>query len=71
LWTSTLSPIAELEASIDLDKVADKYELAGGAIVNVIRYCTLMAIQRQSRIIANQDLMAGIQREYSKEGRTV
>ncbi len=70
LW-SALSSISELENNIDLDNISEKYKLAGGAIVNVIRYCTLMAIKRRSNTISDKDLLIGIQREYSKEGRTM
>lgn len=71
LWQNILSPVAKLDKTINLDEVAEKYEISGAAIGNVIRYCTLMAIENQSNKLVAQDLMAGIQREYNKEGRTI
>ncbi len=41
LWRNAISNGDWLPADIDLTRVADKYELTGGAIVNVVRYCVL------------------------------
>ncbi|MCP5049031.1 MAG: ATP-binding protein [bacterium] len=71
LWTKGFSPVSTLESEISLEEVADQYEMAGGAIMNVIRFSSLMAIAKKSRIIAYDDLITGIQREFNKEGRTV
>jgi hypothetical protein len=38
--------------------------------MNVIRYATLMALKRSTRVILYDDLMAGIRREFQKEGKT-
>ncbi|MCP4666523.1 MAG: ATP-binding protein [Deltaproteobacteria bacterium] len=69
LWRQGFSPISTMEKKIDLEHIADKYELSGGAIINVIRYCSLMAIQKNTTVLSNVDLIAGIQKEYHKEGR--
>ena len=69
LWERAFSPVSELETEIDMNEVAEKYELAGGAIINVVRYCSLMAINNETRTISSHDLLAGVRREYSKEGR--
>lgn len=70
LWQKGFSPISTLERIVSLDKLSEDYELAGGSIINVIRYCSLMAIKRDSQEISNTDLVTGIQRELNKEGRT-
>lgn len=69
LWQKALGPVARLGEGIDIREIAEKYELAGGAIVNVVRYCSLMAINEGTRVINNRHLVAGVRREYSKEGR--
>lgn len=71
LWQNTFSPKTELEDKIHLEEVAEKYELTGGNIVNIVQYCSLMAMQRNSHIILYDDLMYGIQKEYLKAGKTV
>ena len=71
LWQQGFSPVSSLESAIDLDEIAERYEMAGGAIINAIRYSSLMAIKKESRVIAYDDLIMGIQREFNKEGRTI
>jgi len=41
--------------------------LAGGAIINVLRYCALQAIHGQRRQVLREDLFAGIKREFRKD----
>ncbi len=69
LWEQAFGPLSVLDEEIDLHAVANRYEIAGGPIVNVIRYCSLMVLRNGSDQISNDDLVAGIRREYSKEGR--
>jgi len=71
LWEQGFSPVSTLESDIQLEEIAEQYEMAGGAIMNVIRFASLMAIKKKSRVIAYDDLVSGIQREFNKEGRTV
>jgi hypothetical protein len=39
--------------------------------MNVIRYCSLIALKRDSSVITLDDIREGIRKEYQKEGRTV
>ena len=71
LWEQGFSPVSTLENEILLEEIAEQYEMAGGAIMNVIRFASLMSIKKKSRIITYDDLIRGIQREFNKEGRTV
>ncbi|RKH69410.1 ATP-binding protein [Corallococcus aberystwythensis] len=71
LWRNAFSPVCTLEPGLNLHEVAERYELAGGSILNVVRYCSLMALQRQSREILLADLHEGVRREYQKEGKTL
>jgi len=71
IWTNAFSPRAEPEQKIDLGRIAEKYELAGGTIMNVVRYASLKALSRQSVVILLEDLEEGIRREFQKEGRTL
>ncbi|WP_444997457.1 ATP-binding protein [Aliikangiella sp. IMCC44359] len=71
LWQQAFQGVCELDDSIDLSKIAKDYELAGGAIINVLRHCALAAISRGDRCVKNQDLMIGIRREFKKDNRTV
>jgi hypothetical protein len=69
LWQKAVSRVTELEEELDLASLAKKYELSGGTIMNVMRYCSLMAISRNEKIIRLSDAEKGIQKELLKEGR--
>ena len=71
IWKKVFSGKCQLDSEIDLIKVAEQYDLAGGAIINVLRYCALMGIQRGDTIVNKQELMQGIRKELKKEGKTV
>lgn len=71
LWNNGFSDAVELDKSIDLNEVASKYEISGGAIVNIIQYCSLRALGRESNLINNVDVIEGIRREYHKNRRTL
>ncbi len=71
LWQGAISNKCTFEPAIDLNEIAHKYEMAGGAIINVIRYCSLLALKRNSNTILKKDLLKGIRKEFAKEGKTV
>lgn len=70
LWKNAIPSSAKLSPEIDLNQIANKYEMAGGTIMNVIRFAALMAIKNGDGIIQQHDLQEGIIREYRKEGKT-
>jgi len=71
LWQNTFSPKSEFENGLDLRYLADKYKIAGGSIMNIVRYSSLMALNRRENIIRKFDVLEGIKRELEKEGKTV
>ncbi len=56
---------------VDLWKISNDHEMAGGAIINVLRYCSLAAIERKPPEIRQQDILLGIKKELRKEGKTM
>jgi hypothetical protein len=58
-----------LEPDLDLDAFADRYDLAGGAILNVLRQAALLAVGRQPVRIGKADLHAALRSELRKHGR--
>jgi hypothetical protein len=70
LWESNFKgqPYA-LSADVDLGKLARDHELAGGAIINVLRYACLKAVGRTPSEVRAGDLREGIRKELEKEGR--
>lgn len=71
LWSKAFPKEFPLESKIDIGKIAKKYELAGGAIINIVRYCVLKAMDRKSHEILLDDLEHAIVREFKKEGKIV
>ncbi len=71
LWKNAFSGKCQLDPEIDLENIAEQYELAGGAIINVLRYCALKAIQKNETAVNKRDLLEGIRREFKKENRTI
>lgn len=70
IWGQAFSPRAVLESRIDLARMAEKHELSGGTIMNVVRYSSLKALSRDGSTILLDDMDEGIRREFLKEGRT-
>lgn len=71
LWRKTFSPQTELDKNIELEEISAKYDLTGGSIVNVVQYCSLMAMKHGSNVIRYDDLLDGIRKEYQKAGKTI
>ncbi|MDX1670857.1 MAG: ATP-binding protein [Balneolaceae bacterium] len=71
LWQNAFPEQAQLAEEIDLKELAEQYELTGAAIMNVIRYCSLMALDEGCHIITKQRIQEGIRKEFQKEGRTL
>ena len=58
----------DLEAAI---RIAEKYELAGGALLNVAQYAAIRAVKNGRNYIVQDDLITGIGRELMKDGKTL
>jgi len=71
LWRQGFSARTPLAPEIDLRAISQRYRLSGGAIMNVVRHCSLRAVQREGHTILLPDIVEGIRREYHKEGRTI
>ena len=68
LWKQSFDEKIQPDATIDLYEIAEKHEIAGGVIMNVLRYCTLKAIKKGQTTIQKEDLERGIRRELQKQG---
>ncbi len=73
LWHAAFASPCRLAPDIDFAKLAQMYELSGGAITNVLRSAALMALRRDASaaVIELTDILRGIQRELYKEGKMV
>lgn len=71
LWKQAFSEHTRLASDVKLTEIADKYEMAGGAIINVSRYSSLLALKRGTNEILMKDIVTGIRKEFGKDGKTV
>jgi SpoVK/Ycf46/Vps4 family AAA+-type ATPase len=69
LWQKGLPQNIKLDADIDLAELANRHEISGGMIMNVIRHACMQAISRQQNILLLADFNEGIRREFAKENR--
>ncbi|MFH0783137.1 MAG: ATP-binding protein [Pseudomonadota bacterium] len=70
IWASGFAEKMQPDRSADLGEIAKRYELSGGAIMNVVRYATLMTLKNGRSAVAGYDIVEGIRKELRKEGRT-
>jgi len=71
LWQNAFSEQCRLDDDLDLYTIAETYEIAGGSIINVVQYASLMSLNRNDNIIRRDDILEGIRKEFRKEGKTV
>ena len=69
LWQQSFPAAVQLDTTIDLRKIADKYELSGSNIVNIVHYCCLQALAQNTNRISAENLLSGINREFLKENK--
>jgi AAA+ superfamily predicted ATPase len=69
LWQQSFPAAVKLGSGIDLKRIAEKYELTGSNIVNIVHYCCLQALANNTNVISQENLIAGINREFIKENK--
>jgi len=71
LWRQAFPENIEFEEVVDLSAMARQYELTGAHIMNIVQYACLQSLSQNTLKISQQDLIEGIKKEYSKEGKTI
>jgi hypothetical protein len=71
LWGATLGDPTRIGSDVCLQTLAEKHELSGGAIANVVRFAAINALRAQRQTINAADIDEGVIKELRKEGRTV
>ncbi|MDF7816979.1 ATP-binding protein [Runella sp. MFBS21] len=71
LWQKYWPPTSPLPQGTNLKDLADRYELSGAAILNVIHLGLLRALASQRNEILLSDLLEIIKLEYFKEGKLI
>ena len=71
LWREGIPAAVRVDDALDLPRLAQQHELAGGSIVNVLRYACLRSLARGDGLLRAEDVDEGVRRELLKEGRTL
>lgn len=71
LWNNLFPDKSVLENNIDFHRLAEKFELSGGALTNVARYAILRAIGNNREKVSYKDIELGISKELQKEGKNL
>ena len=69
LWEKSFPPQIQLAADINFQQIAQKYELNGAEILNIVQYCCILYLSEGAKALSLDNLLRGIRREYQKEGR--
>ncbi len=69
LWQKAFPRQLTLAEDINLTQIAQKYELNGAEIMNIVQYCCIITLAENVEILNLENLLRGIKREYLKEGR--
>lgn len=72
IWSNVLeNQYYKIADDIDLTEIAEKYQVSGGNIINVLRSVCIKAIQRNSKVILKTDLIASLAEELNKYGKSI
>ena len=71
LWQKAFSKACTPPPKEEIERIAQQYDLAGGSIINVVQYVSLVALSKGNSVINVDDLLTGIKKEYRKEGKTL
>ena len=71
IWQQGFSHKVSFSEDVDLERLAQKVEMSGGNIMNVIRYVSMEALEKETTEITMEMLRVGIRRELAKSGRIV
>lgn len=71
LWKKAMPEKLSLAQEVDMKKLADRYEMSGANITNIIAWCALMALEKGDMMVTDAMLRDGMARELAKEGRTL
>lgn len=69
IWQANVPASVPLAEEVQLRYFADKIELSGSAITNVMQYAALVALGKNQDAIHESDIRNGIRRELLKEDK--
>jgi hypothetical protein len=70
LWQKAFPEKMQLNG-LNINTLAQKYELTGAAILNVVQFACLRTLERGDVHVSDADVREGVVREFNKEGKIV
>lgn len=71
LWNKALPVSVKSNGGLQLEKLADQFELSGASIINIMQFATLKALSKKNKELATDDLLEGIRKEMRKEEKSI
>ncbi len=71
LWKKAFPPQITLAPEVKLSQLANKYEVSGSSIMNIVQFACLETLAQGLKAIPFPILLEGLRREFSKEGKIV
>lgn len=71
LWEKAFPKQLELAPDINLKKIANRYKLSGANIMNIVQHVCLGVLAKKGIALSLTELVAGIRREFEKEGKVI
>lgn len=71
LWATVMPQAMPRESDIDLDFLAQRFEISGGHIKNAIQTAAMLAAECRPQVVSFAHLLFGVRRELHKVGRVL
>jgi SpoVK/Ycf46/Vps4 family AAA+-type ATPase len=71
LWQKMFTENFKLSPEVDLGEIAERYEISGGEIVNILRTLAIRSAQQKTQEINAQQLIFALRKEYRKSGKII
>ena len=71
LWQEAIPPEVSIADDVNLAALAERHEITGGVILNVIRFALLRSLSRDDRVLRKHDVEQGVRRELLKSGQAL
>lgn len=69
LWEQTLPGKIKVSSEVDMDQIADRYELTGANVVNIVQQICLEHLAAGNSEIKEKNFVDAIRKEFGKEGK--
>lgn len=71
LWQAAFAGSLDLDTDVSLQELADRVEISGGAIINVLRAVALAAAAAGRRTVSRPALVEALRRELAKDAKSL